>query len=149
MTVLPVRDERSHGYCHGACHECDYYLKVHGQRPNVLAVTSNCSLKTSIKKSVEDVGINYKATDCEYRCSMLIDRFRPDYAIIDTAMGVEKSRDFIELLYADPRLPLVRIMLIGEKREMPLRCDKMIFAIIDKHFNGHHLLNLINSSLGI
>jgi hypothetical protein len=134
-----------HTFCKGACEKCDYYLKVKGQRPNILTVSKDSRLKTSIRKSVAQAGFNFKATDCEYRCAMLLDRFRPDYAIVDSALGIEKSHDFIELLYADPRLPFVKIALVVDRQEIPKRCDKMIFAFIERHFTNQHLHQLLGS----
>jgi excisionase family DNA binding protein len=121
-------------FCKNSCEECDYYKKVKGLRPSVLAVTCDDKLKSSLRNAVEQAGLDFKSTDCEYKCLMLLDRFLPDFVIIDCSLGDERSRDFAEMLWADSRVPYVKIILIGEVDHLPNECDKITFAFLERNF---------------
>jgi excisionase family DNA binding protein len=130
-------------FCEKSCDECDYYQLVNGQRPNVLVVTDNDKLMSSLQDKKQSNDYNQQFTDCEYRCSMVIEQFRPDYVIVDCSMGVERSREFATFLSEDPRIPFVKIILAGDKRKIPKECDKLVFAYISSPFGGEMIMKLI------
>jgi hypothetical protein len=99
-----------------------------------------------LKKEVDPSDFNLKATDCEYRCSMFIEKYRPDYIVIDCSMGSERSRDFAKLLYEDPRIPFVRVIMVGNRSDLPEECDKMVFAVVGGGFDAATLSDLIAGS---
>lgn len=130
-------------FCEGHCAQCDYYRSTNGQKPHVLVVTDQVGLKTALERGTRDFDFDLRTTDCEYRCSMLIERFRPDYVVIDCSLGRERSYEFARFIYEDPRIPLVRIVLAGEREGLPLECDKMIFARSRKHLTPALLSDLV------
>ena len=146
ISVPPGTTGHIHLSCKGPCTECDYYHKVQGQNSNVLAVTEKGTLKSFLKNIVERAGYNFRVTDCEYKCCFIIDRFRPDFAIIDCTFGIERSRDFIELLREDSRIPFVKIILVGSSSELPVSLGKTVFAFIEKQFSGRQLIRLLSGS---
>ncbi len=146
LTSLPTDSGYVGVYCEGNCQECDYFRMMHGQPPNILVVTDRIRLKEELERDSENYGYNLRVADCEYRCSMLIERFRPDYVVIDCALGVERSGEFTKLLSEDPRIPFVRIVLAGNRKELPRECDRIVFAWIDRHFNANTLSALISDS---
>lgn len=146
MTSLPAQAGYVGLFCRGSCEDCEYYEKVHGQRPNVLVVSDRHEFKHLLQKEVDPSEFNLKLTDCEYRCSMFIEKFRPDYIVIDCALGAERSHQFAQLLYEDPRIPFVRIILVGQQADMPEECDRLVFAIVDSGFDASTLSRLIAGS---
>ncbi len=132
-------------FCKSSCDECEYYQKVIGQCTNVLVVTDQTEIKDFLEESNFDSKFNMKITDCEYRSSMLIDKFRPDYIVIDCSLGSERSKEFALLLHEDPRIPFVRVVLVGGKNSLPDECDKLVFALINQPFNSEILTNLVMS----
>jgi DNA-binding NtrC family response regulator len=116
------------------------------QRPNVLVVTDRSRLKDSLERDSTNVDFNLKITDCEYRCSMLIEQFRPDYIVIDCALGPERIIEFSRLLYEDPRIPFVKIIVSGNRSELPAECDKMVFALVGRQFTARTINKLIERS---
>jgi excisionase family DNA binding protein len=146
MTSLPADAGYVGLYCKGNCEVCEYFKMVRGQRPNVLVITDRASLRESLQESSAEADFNLKVADCEYRCSMLVERFRPDYVVIDCAIGAERSGEFARLLYEDSRIPFVRIVLAGQRMDLPKECDRMVYALIGRNFTIATLSQLIRGS---
>ena len=146
MTNLPSGAGYVGLYCTGNCDVCEYFKMVRGQRPNVLVITDRASLRESLQDSSAEADFNLKVADCEYRCSMLVERFRPDYVVIDCAIGAERSGEFARLLYEDSRIPFVRIVLAGQRKALPKECDREIYALIGQNFTIATLSQLIQGS---
>lgn len=133
-------------FCKASCEECEYYMKVVGQRPNVLIVSNRDEFSSKLRDQTDPSRFNLKVTNCEYRCSMCVEDFRPDYIVIDCALGAERSLEFARLLYEDPRIPFVRIILAGERGDLADECDRLVFAIVDPDFDASTLTRLIEGS---
>jgi len=146
MSKLPGEIGHARMFCDRPCEECEYYQSIGGQRPNVLVVTDQVELKNSLETGAEDANMNLRVTDCEYRCSMLVEKLRPDYIVIDCSLGTERSRDFAQFLDEDPRIPFVRVILAGQHHERPDECDKLVFAFIERPFSPAMLSDLIVGS---
>jgi DNA-binding NtrC family response regulator len=143
MSQLPQEAGYSGSYCQNTCDDCEYYRLVHGQRRNVLVITDQSRVQDSLVKLRSSADFNLEVTDCEYRCSMLIDSFRPDYVVIDCSLGSARSREFANLLNEDPRIPLVRVVLVGDRGQLPSECDKMVFALVEQQFTTDTLKSLV------
>ena len=143
MRHLPTG--HSKGFCTISCEECDYYTMVQQQRPNVLFVTDHDSLRESLEDEAKNADFNIRFTDCEYTCSMLVESYRPDYISIDCSLGRKRAMDFATQLIADPRIPFVRIILVGDWHEFPKECDKEVFAFIERPIKIDVLQRLIKS----
>lgn len=143
MIGLPSEAGHVGQFCKGTCEDCDYFKTVQGQRPNVLIVTDRDALRVSLKRDSKGLGFNLRFADCEYRCSMAIEQFRPDYVVVDCSMGAKRSRDFATLLHEDPRIPFVRIVLVANGARIPSECGKLVYAMVDRHFTAKTLSNLM------
>jgi excisionase family DNA binding protein len=141
---LPSSAGYSGVYCKSTCDECEYFEMVRDQLPNVLVITDQKRLKDSLDKEKDDIGFNLRITDCEYRCSTLVEKFRPDYVVLDCSMGSERSHDFVSFLYEDKRIPFVRIVLVGDRKDISSECDKKVFALIERRFTARTLSDLIS-----
>lgn len=135
-------------FCKGTCLECEYYRVVHKQAANVLTITDNQILAAYLRRGAEHAPFNLEFADCEYTCSTTVDRFRPDYAIIDCSLGPQTVRGVVENLIEDPRIPHVRVILAVEEGDMPDSCDREIFARISKPFDVADLMHCIGSTSG-
>ncbi len=145
VSNLPNDVGHAHVFCSESCGECDYYRMVIDQRPNILVVTDQSQLKESFESQTTSSGYNLRITDCEYKCSMLVDNYRPDYVVIDCSMGTNRSRDFAQNLVVDPRIPYVRVILTGKRSEFPKKCDNLVFAFIEHPFTGNEIEDLIGN----
>ncbi len=146
MQNLPAQAGYVGLFCRGSCDECEYYHKIHGERPNVLVVSDRPTFRRRLEKDIDQTQFGLKVTDCEYRCSMVIEEFRPDYVVIDCALGSERSREFAAMLYEDPRIPFVRVVLVGNSSDLPKECDRSVFAVVGRKFNAATLGSLIVNS---
>jgi len=146
MSELPQKAGHIRLFCEGSCESCDYFRMVQGQKANVLVVTDKEDIKNSLEIDTAKRNFNMQITDCEYRCSMLVEKFRPDYVVIDCTMGVMRSREFAKLLYEDPRIPFVKVALVGDRGNHFVECDEMVFAYIERPITSNTITNLIEGS---
>jgi excisionase family DNA binding protein len=146
MSKLPAEAGFVGLYCKGSCEQCDYFKTVIGQRQNVIVVTDRASLREALEDEEGRADFNLKIADCEYRCSMLVERFRPDYIVIDCSLGPLRCAEFAQLLHDDARIPFVRIVLAGDRNDFPKECDRMIYALIGRNFRSETLSDLIKES---
>jgi len=135
-------------FCKGTCEDCDYYRIVRQQTTNVLLITDNPALAESLKAESGSAPFTLETTRCEYTCSALVETFRPDYAVVDCAMGPERSRDICQHLVQDPRIPFVRVIMAAEVAELPRDCDHLVFATIEKPMTINGITGLIRESRG-
>ncbi|MFH1531678.1 MAG: helix-turn-helix domain-containing protein [Pseudomonadota bacterium] len=135
-------------FCKGTCEECDYYQIVRRQKTNVLLLTQNEVLATQLKENAESESFALETTDCEYACSALVETFRPDYAVIDCALGPDKSSELCKHLMSDPRIPFVRVIMAAEPHELPRDCDHQVFATIHKPLKIEGISGLIRGTWG-
>jgi excisionase family DNA binding protein len=144
MIKLPEESGHARVFCQGSCDDCEYFRVVKGQRINLLVVTDNKALSDDLEKQAGDVDFNLRLTENEYHCSMVVENFRPDYVVIDAAMGQERCRDFAQHLSEDPRVPYLKIIIAGGYDDIPSECNKMIFAVIDSPFTLGEFDNLVS-----
>ncbi|MFC1707195.1 hypothetical protein ACFL59_10350, partial [Planctomycetota bacterium] len=121
-------------YCKDSCEECDYFSLVHDQAINVLVVTDDRGLTSSLEQEATGAPFNLEITDCEYRCSAVVAAFRPDFAVVDCSLGLEASQDISNHLSEDPRIPFTRIILAANNGEFPDACETEVFAHLEKPF---------------
>ncbi|UCD95358.1 MAG: helix-turn-helix domain-containing protein [Candidatus Zixiibacteriota bacterium] len=140
---LSVETGHTKLFCKKSCNDCDYYNAVHSKSLDVLVVTDRKRTRALLEKEAGDVPFNLQIADCEYRCSMIIDKYRPDYVVIDCSIGPERSRQFAKLLNDDPRLPFVRVILAGNRREMPDKCDKLVYGFMRRPITTAMLTSFI------
>ncbi|MCP4583284.1 MAG: excisionase family DNA-binding protein [candidate division Zixibacteria bacterium] len=135
LSKPPNNDGHNAIFCKASCDNCEYYMTVHGQKINVLVVTDQDGIVDELNDDSSRYDINLRITECEYRCSMMIDKFRPDFVILDCSMGELRTGEFARQLYEDPRIPFVKVILVGPKSEIPSECNKMVFAVIKERLS--------------
>ena len=100
-------------------------------------------LKQEMESNINRIDFNLRMVDSEYRCSMAVENFRPDYVIIDCSIGKNECAGYTRHLSEDPRIPYVKIILVGDIHEIPSECNRLIFAVMNDPFNLAELENLI------
>jgi hypothetical protein len=133
-------------YCKKTCEECDYFKEVHGQKTNVLVVTDNSKLANALLDEAGATLFNLEVADCEYSCSMAVNHFKPDFAVIDCSLGQEASRDITRHLFDDPRVPFVRVVLAANDGEFPDECEKIVFARLKRPFGIDDISDCIDGA---
>lgn len=143
MTNLPEEAGHARLYCRKSCEECQYYEMVKGQQPNVLIVTNQAHLQSALASQASEFDCQLRFTSCEYHTSMVIESFRPDYLVIDCSFGTDRSRELARHLSDDPRIPLARIIMVGEPNGLPTQCDHLVFGFITRPFTMIVLAEMI------
>ncbi|MCP4567086.1 MAG: excisionase family DNA-binding protein [FCB group bacterium] len=148
MANLPTEAGHAKLFCQKSCEDCEYYEMVRGHLPNLLIVTNQTQLQSTLLSQVTDFECNMRFTSCEYQCSMMIESFRPDYLVVDCSFGLERSRELALHLSEDPRIPYARIILVGEPNGFPQECDHMVFGFVTRPFTMDVLSEMIGGLQG-
>jgi DNA-binding NtrC family response regulator len=143
ISGLPEEAGHAKAFCGGSCEVCDYFRVVQGQKLNVLVVTDQQQVRLTLKDEAENIDYNLRLSDSEYHCSLIVEKFRPDYVVVDCSLGRKRSRELARNLERDPRIPFVRVVLAGESEEIPKECDKSVFAFIRRPFSIDQLTELV------
>ncbi len=134
--VTKVAPELRHDklFCAVSCEQCDYYQQTHEQGTNVLVVTGDAKLAEKLRNDAAQASFNLEVADGAYACSAIVERFRPDFAVVDYALGPQLSWDITTRLTEDARIPFVRIIFAGAVAELPTDCRNVLFARLAKPF---------------
>ncbi|MEW5946606.1 MAG: hypothetical protein AB1742_10450 [bacterium] len=106
--------------CASSCDKCAYFRYHLGKPFEVLVITDNDDLKSQLGGNNEGGRFRLQFASCEYECSFLIDRFRPDYVVVDCAMQEEKCRELCHHLANDPRIAGNTIILATPTRRLSI-----------------------------
>ncbi|TKJ38441.1 hypothetical protein CEE37_13060 [candidate division LCP-89 bacterium B3_LCP] len=146
MSQLPYENGHAKLHCQESCENCGYYHLVRWQNQNILVITEQHSLQTELEDGTSLKQYNLCFTDSEYKCSMLMEDYRPDYIILDCSIGSGRVWHFVRNIAADPRIPFVKIVLVGEGYEFPQDCEKEIFAQVESPLTRVTLMKLLGAS---
>ena len=135
LAKLGLEGGHSGQFCHETCSDCDYYSKVVGQAVNVLVVTNDEVLTDELVKSAGEADFNLEVVNCEYDCATLLNRFSPDYIVVDCQVGSDFAVHIAGHLNRDPRVPVLRLILGGDEGVFPEDCADGILARIRRPFN--------------
>jgi excisionase family DNA binding protein len=130
-------------FCEASCSDCKYFQESVELVTNILLVTADSSLEQKFSPETLDFGITLKTADSAYKCAAILSDFRPDFIIVDSSLGKDKVDDIVQHISADPRIPLVRIVIAGEESDFPNHCEKDIFARIRKPFSEKDITDCI------
>jgi DNA-binding response OmpR family regulator len=124
--------------CAESCPDCSYYGLVHNQTTNVLVLSRNNHLVVGgFSESGDELDV--RIVHDEYEAAAIIQSFRPDYIVIDTAFGKRRSASLCTNLFNDARIPVTRIILASRTQKFKEYCDKEIFGWIKKPFSRQQL----------
>ncbi len=104
----------------GSCDKCSYYRYHLGRPYNVLVITDKPDCVESLTGEKESERIRLQFASCEYECSLLIERFRPDFVVVDCAMQEDKCRELCHHLANDPRIQGNTIILAAPARKLSI-----------------------------
>lgn len=101
-------------FCASICEDCDYYKYAKEHAVNVLVITDDDEFLKTLKKA--SAIFSFIGTNCEYECSAIVEKMRPDIAVIDWSF--HKAKDFRAYLANDSRVPHLKIILVSDS-ELP------------------------------
>lgn len=117
MNRLPSGSGAKCGACADSRESCAYYHYQWGRPFKVLIVTDNPACRVALTKQETTPKIQVQLVGSEYESSMVMDRFRPDFVIVDCTMQRMKCRELCHHLAHDPRIPNTTILLATPPRQ--------------------------------
>ncbi len=129
--------------CDTECANCEYYKVVSGQGINVLLVTRSERLLTDPEGADTRNGIHIEIAASEYESAVKIQNFRPDYIVVDCALGRRRTSDVCANLFSDIRIPVPRVILSSRTSLSRDYCDQEVFGWIRKPFTLSELRHCI------
>lgn len=129
--------------CELSCEECEYYQLMHGQVWSVLILSESRRILSDRTRLDFVNDLRVKFVEDEYEGSYVIEKFRPDFIVIDVAIGRKRTGTFCNHLFNDPRIPVPRIILASPEVEKDEYCHKEIFGWIRKPFTISQLKEYI------
>jgi excisionase family DNA binding protein len=117
LSSIPKEVGHMKVFCDSECDDCGYYKYIKEQSHPVLVVTDDREFLGDLRDSDS---VSLKITNCEYECSAIVERMRPEIAVIDCSFP--KSKDFYGYLTHDPRIPDIGIILATDT-EVPFDYD--------------------------
>jgi excisionase family DNA binding protein len=144
---MALKKERSGATCcPTSCEDCEYFKTQKLQPVNVLVFTESDSLRDSLKKEAATSNLRLQFASCEYDCSLVVDSFRPEYAVLDCSKEITECEELCEHLRNDPRIPGVKIMIgLPPEKKGNIRGDSDI-AVIQQPFHIAELEGYIADS---
>jgi excisionase family DNA binding protein len=118
MSSVPREFGHMKLFCDSECENCGYYKYIKERSVNVLIITNDRELLGDLRVSGN---VSLKITNCEYECSAIVEKMRPEIAVIDCSF--RKSKDFYGYLVNDPRIPDIAVILASDT-EIPFEYSK-------------------------
>jgi DNA-binding NarL/FixJ family response regulator len=107
-----------------------------GRPSNVLVITNDLDVTHRLMaEAAGQLPFNLRFTTCEYDCSALVNDFKPDLAVLDCALGSQLTRDFIDHLTQDPRIPHIQIVLAVSDKDSAHKYESLEFRRVRRPFS--------------
>ncbi|MFH1755212.1 MAG: helix-turn-helix domain-containing protein [Candidatus Latescibacterota bacterium] len=130
--------------CDTDCSDCEYFKIVSDQGINVLVLSDTRQLVKDMDSTGYSNAIRIRFATCEYEAAVMIQDFRPDYIVIDCALGKSRTAAICGSLFSDIRIPVARIILSSKTKQLKDYCDREVFGWIQKPFSVAQLKECIH-----
>ena len=122
-------------YCKSTCEDCEYFQIVQEQDLNVLIYGNPGKLIKDYDKLELLTGYQFQFVKNEYDCASKIEKFRPDFVVVDCTIGKKRTANLCRNLFNDNRIPVTRIILASRAKKLTDYCDKEVFGWITRPFS--------------
>ena len=129
--------------CDTECEQCEYYARTRDVAVSALVVSRGKALVDTLMRDREASVLNLEFADDEYECAAKLERFRPDYVVVDCSLGAGRVRNLCMRLSNDERIPFTRIILCSRTPRLKDYCDNEVFGWITKPFDLSRLEDLV------
>jgi excisionase family DNA binding protein len=133
-------------FCQSSCEDCKFYQLTHLQRRSVLVVSRHQRWLTDLVDQSADSVLKLETAHSEYECGALIEKFRPDFIVLDRSFGAARTRDICRHLIADDRIPFTRIILTSRLASWDDNCQQEVCGWIEKPFTIEQLGEFIEGN---
>jgi ActR/RegA family two-component response regulator len=97
-----------------------------------------------LAKEARNRHFNLLQAEGEYECSAMLNEFRPDYAVVDGALGTDVCSRIVDHLKADSRVPFLRIVVLGQLEDIAPECQTGIYAWVNKPCTTEDILDCLH-----
>ena len=132
--------------CNTSCEKCSYYHEVIGKERNVLILSNGRKLLKKGEDTGQTEDFRIEFAESEYECSCLVEKFRPDYFVIDYALGVRRVTALCRSIHNDKRIPVSRVIISSKENNLQDYCDKEMYGWITRPFTIRQLKSCIEGS---
>jgi excisionase family DNA binding protein len=129
--------------CDTDCTNCDYHRLAKGQKLTILVISKNKKIINDADNIDKSHDFQVKFAGNEYQAAVIIQDFRPDYIIVDCALGRKRTGDICSSIFNDKRIPVARIILSSKVKKIDNYCDRKVFGWIRKPFAIEHFRECI------
>jgi excisionase family DNA binding protein len=126
-------------FCKSTCDECTYYQMTNSVGCNVIILSETDRILKDRAETGQDDLLSIRFADNEYACASLIETFRPDFVVVNCALGERRTNAVCAALFNDTRIPVPRIILASKAKQLRDFCDREVFGWITKPFTTKQL----------
>ncbi len=121
-------------YCQSACEDCEFYQLTRDPQRSVLVVSRKAGWLADLAAQATGMELNLQLAASVYECGAAIEKFRPDFIVVDRSFGTHRTQDICRHLNDDDRIPITRIILTSRQARWPEECEHDIYGWIEKPF---------------
>ncbi len=134
-------------YLRTSCEECPYYRRIHRLPANVLVITADPELIGALKREATD-SVHCQFAANAYEASAAVERFQPEFAVVDCSLPNGDPRELMACLANDGRAPGLRVILaVRSLTGVPRRCSAskdLLVAVLRKPFGAEAIRAIID-----
>jgi len=133
-------------FCATSCEDCVYYRRVNGLPTNVLVITSDDGLMTSLAKG-ESASVALRFAQSSYQASAIISGFRPAFVVVDQELVAASEPGLLTALASDPRIAGSRMIITVPKGAGKCAEDfeiTKVASVVEKPFGPDRMAEIIN-----
>jgi excisionase family DNA binding protein len=134
-------------FCQSSCEDCDFYRLTHNQVRSTLIVSRNRIWREQLRTQADLSSLRLEFVGGEYECALMIEKFRPDFIVMDCSLGKARIKSLSRHLTADERIPLSRIILTSRRAEWAAECEQDVFGWIEKPFSVKQLEEFVTGAI--
>lgn len=137
-------------FCGRSCDDCVYFRRATGLATNVLVVSTDQKLiDRMVDEDCEELAVRFARN--AYEASAAIQEFHPAFALVDVETSRNETKDLVECLATDARVPGLRIILIvpsgGTNRTKYKPESELIVLVLEKPVTCRRVADVINGSV--
>ncbi|MHC4469770.1 MAG: MerR family transcriptional regulator [Planctomycetota bacterium] len=131
-------------FCRSDCESCDYYRVMQGRVAHVLVFSDDPQLTDGLRRETAPPDLDLEIAESEYALSALVGLFRPEFVVIDGAIGSGRIRRIAASVVKDRRARLEGIILAAaEEDELAKEHGEEWFARMPRPFRIEHIAECI------
>ncbi len=135
-------------FCETSCDACEFYHLTRSEGRSALIVSRNRRWLSDLEAQAPASSLKIGIASGEYECAAVIERLRPDFVVLDCALGRSRTNSICKSLSRDERIPFVRIILTSPESAWAAECAEEIFGWIQKPFGLKQLQEFIDGAAG-